>query len=349
MSIFKDYDAWCKTIGKFDIYTGEYNQEDLQDNVTWNASEDDFEYDQDLMVKLSFTEDNDVNRRMAYAALTNIAHQHKKQMEDFDEGGCDPDKHEIESRIVFQYRKNHPILGAPLAEYGAIFYARPSVLFKLIEAEDATFQALTVTGELLPDFSKMRVSLTCAYKEEGGSKHVRVRFGGYSVNYYFNSVKFHREKTLKEIKSSYSIGKTKLIMSVLDRPEIFERANSKVINESGIGESSPIALHLLVPTKQGWKIVGENNKTINNPDTKPAFLLCENGSYGRNYLVDSDNVIYTVTSFRLKREGYSGEFFDEENFWHGEKNVQILKTAIETTDIDDYTKKRIERAIKRKL
>lgn len=322
-NVITEYDTFWKTVGKFDIYTDDYDADEIA-----KYPDEAFTF----LVKLSYRGIVSGCRREAIGTLGELLLASDKE-------------HRTASVAVLE-RENHPILGVPFAEYGVEIYATPTEIEKIALDASPTLVFPTDVGEIIPDFSRMKLSLSCAFKEDG-SKYVNVRFGGYSVRYYYNSKKWLKTKTEKELKEIFTSGKAKMIMSVLENPDIFTRATTKVTNKSGIGQSTPISLHVLLPDKQGWKLAN-NSKEVNNPETEPALMLRDEG-YGTSFLVNNHR-IYKIKSFRRRSETWEGTKTWVDDKWFDESaTTRIIPSALEEIEVDEFTKKRIERAIKRKL
>lgn len=345
MSDFNRYSAWHKTIGKFDLYLDEY---DAEDGVT-----DPTDY-LDVAIKLTVKGGDDpVIRRQVYSTLGNLARAISKKEDEIDE----EENHWFDIVIGEKFHEKHKILGEKITEFMIDTCNLPyEELEKLVIAEDQTCQMETITGELMPDISNVKISLSCAFKENNSSKYVKVRFNGFSVQFFFNNQKWLKTKTEQELDLVPT--KKKLVMKVLEAnaDKILERARDKAVNQSGIGISTPIELHVLLPDSKGWKLALDN-KAVNNPDVVPALLVREDAYETTNtYLVD-ENKVYNVTAWSRKKTEYEygngnvppGGLIEDLRFVEKDKSLRILPKHLTPAQLDDFTKKRIERAIKRRL
>lgn len=343
MSDFNRYSAWYKTLGKFDLYLDEY---DAEDGIT-----DPTDY-VDVAIKLTVKGGDDpAVRRQVYSTLGSLARAISKKEDEIDED----ENHSFDIIIGEKLHEKHKILNEKITEFmidsGNLPYEE---LEKLVLAEDQAFQMETITGELMPDISNVKISLSCAFKENNSSKYVKVRFAGFSVQFYFNNQKWLKSKTEEELDLVPT--KKKLVMRVLEANAdmILERARGKAVNSSGIGISTPIELHVLLPDNKGWKLALDN-KAVNNPDVTPVLLLREDSYETKNnYLIDENNV-YTVTAWSRKKADYEwgaqnqGPMVEDLRFVEKDKSLRILPKHLAPAQLDDFTKKRIERAIKRRL
>lgn len=219
---------------------------------------------------------------------------------------------------------------------------------QLLQSESEKLQVATLNGELLPDFTNAKITFSCAFAE-GPYKYVKVRFAKYSIKYFFNKNGFDAKKTKKEIKEDhdYSDALINKIMEVLERPGMLEKATGKPVNTSGIGISTPIRMFIVKPIKNGWAF--STLKDVSDPSIKPAFVLHEDN---HQFLVDSNNKIFSIEKFTYT--GVDAQYYNQQDNTYlpsdpVEYKMKLLSKHVISTTVDDFTKQRIERAIKRKL
>ena len=223
-------------------------------------------------------------------------------------------------------------------------------IIPVIEKASESINLPVIIGEIVPDFNTAKVSLSCAFNcAPPDLKYVKVRFSGLSVPYYFDDNGWRQDKTIEHLerKDRYTKGEIAAILEVFTKHNILDKARNKDINSSGIGQSTRLDLYFVIPSPKGLKIVG--NDQVTNPSINPSILIAEE-SRGK-WLIDQDDNI-----FKIPHEGIT-QFYDggsrfsswiykeyitrEEYIVHKDKLVKI--------EVDSYTKKRLERAIKRKL
>lgn len=319
------YGTFYKAIGKYNIYISEYDVADFKPSDEYNS----------LAIKIICRGEDSANRLILYASMCCLQWQLFLDRTNFTT--------EIECRTIKNKILNDTVteLMFEVNMYDDLSYDK---IVQTLQSESEKLQLDTITGEILPDLSNAKISLSCAWKH-GKYKYVTVRFAGYSVKYFFNKNGYNRQKTKNDLDDRWSDGMINKIMEILDRPEILERATTKDTNTSGIGVSSPIEMHLVKPTKEGWKFA--TSKEISDPSIEPAFVLDEGG---KQFLVDGKRLylINRITHIKDKDGyGYSNDHYIGSD--PIEKGVSIKKNDVQPTKVDPFTKKRIERAIKRKL
>lgn len=184
----------------------------------------------------------------------------------------------------------------------------------------------------------------CSYRGANGAKYVKVRFGGHSLQFYFNSHGFVEDLTREAVTRSVGgkLGVTLFELMQLNRQALIERAKSRPLNLCKIAEFAKHNMSYLKSNEGDPLIFTKVKSPADIADPASTVVTAFKYGYTHHFVVYKDK-IYTVKGWRDASNPNKSINYNHDGSWVDFRDCEELDPD------DQYVREKIERSIVAKL